>query len=225
LSGGTAQPAGSPVTVTRTGVQVANGIFTTTIDFGVNAFPGADRFLEISVKLPSDTSYITLSPRQPISSSPYSIQTLNAAQLGGVPAGQYVQTSDARLSDARPASSVNLNTAPLTGVLQIVNGGTGSSSKNFVDLTLTQTVTGAKTFSNSGNVFAGNGTGLTLGQNVTTVLGTTGLSPGPSFVLVPGLTQTINIPANGRVCAITDGGFQTTSPGNRLFEDRRSVFP
>src|SRR5580765_1998817 len=28
-------------------VTVADGIFTTTLDFGANAFPGADRFLEI----------------------------------------------------------------------------------------------------------------------------------------------------------------------------------
>jgi hypothetical protein len=94
LSGGT--PQGNPTTVTQTGVQVTNGIFTTTIDFGVNAFPGTDRFLEISVKGPADSSFVLLSPRQPISSSPYSIQTLNAAQLGGLPASQYVQTSDSR---------------------------------------------------------------------------------------------------------------------------------
>lgn len=35
-----------------------------------------------------------------------------------------------------------------TGVLPVANGGTGSATQNFVDLTTTQTVAGAKTFSN-----------------------------------------------------------------------------
>lgn len=39
------------------------------------------------------------------------------------------------------------NLAAATGVLPIANGGTGSSTQNFVDLTAAQTVAGAKTFS------------------------------------------------------------------------------
>src|SRR5262245_21645040 len=39
----------------------------------------------------------------------------NANQLGNVAANQFVQTSDSRLSDARPASSVNFSTATLSG--------------------------------------------------------------------------------------------------------------
>lgn len=38
-------------------------------------------------------------------------------------------------------------TTDVTGVLPIANGGTGSATKNFVDLTTTQTIAGAKTFS------------------------------------------------------------------------------
>jgi hypothetical protein len=40
-------------------------------------------------------------------------------------------------------------TSGLTGVLPVANGGTGSATQNFVDLTNTQTVGGAKTFSNT----------------------------------------------------------------------------
>src|SRR5437899_8780591 len=52
LSGGTQQPQPSPVVVMRSSVAVANGIFTVQLDFGpsANAFPGADRFLEIGVR-------------------------------------------------------------------------------------------------------------------------------------------------------------------------------
>jgi hypothetical protein len=65
-------------TQTITSVSVANGAFTVQLDFGSSVFPGADRFLEISVKKPSEASYTTLSPRQQIKSAPYSIRSLNA---------------------------------------------------------------------------------------------------------------------------------------------------
>jgi len=62
----------------------------------------------------SGGGYQQLLPRQQINHSPYSFRSLNAAsadtatnstQLGGIAAGQYVLTSDARLSDARPPTS------------------------------------------------------------------------------------------------------------------------
>ena len=59
LSGGTQQPQPSPVTVARSAVAVANGIFTVQLDFGTTAFPGADRFLEISARLTGAGSFTT----------------------------------------------------------------------------------------------------------------------------------------------------------------------
>jgi hypothetical protein len=76
---------GSPNTVTKTGVQVTNGIFTVQLDFGAEAFPGADRFLEISVKRPGDGSYTVLGPRQPVSSTPYAVRSLSAASADRLP--------------------------------------------------------------------------------------------------------------------------------------------
>ncbi len=57
---------------------VANGIFTVQLDFGANAFNGADRFLEISVRRNAGESYVTLAPRQPVSSVPYAIKSKTA---------------------------------------------------------------------------------------------------------------------------------------------------
>jgi hypothetical protein len=136
-------------------VTVTNGVFTVTLDFGAAAFDGSARFLEITV------AGTTLSPRKPISSTPYAIQASNSSKLGGVDANQHVITTDPRLSDSRPASSINLNTAAVTGVLPIANGGTGSSTQNFVDLTTTQTITGPKNFSSASNTLAGNGAAVT----------------------------------------------------------------
>lgn len=125
LTGGT-QIGG--VTLSRNNVTVSGGLFTVTLDFGSSAFAGADRYLQISVKKTTDASFTPLTPRQQISSTPYAIQTLNAAQLGGVAANQFVQTTDSRLSDARPASSINFNTVTLTGNLGVTHGGTGLSA-------------------------------------------------------------------------------------------------
>lgn len=82
---GTGTQQGS--TITNPSVQVAAGIFTVTLDFGSNVFDGTARYLEIGVRpAGSPNPYTVLSPRQQITSSPYAIQTLNAQQLGGLPA-------------------------------------------------------------------------------------------------------------------------------------------
>jgi hypothetical protein len=61
-------------------------------------------------------------------------------------------------------------TTDVTGVLPLANGGTGSATQNFVDLTTAQTIAGSKTFSGTTII---NG-GLTVsGTNVLTAGGTT----------------------------------------------------
>ena len=105
-------------TVTRTNVQVTDGSFSVTLDFG-GEFPGAGRWFEISVRQIGGGAFTTLAPRQPVNSAPYSVKSLsadfaadaqtavsaatadNALQLGGVSAGQFVVTTDPRMSDAR----------------------------------------------------------------------------------------------------------------------------
>ena len=60
---------------TIVGVIVVNGIFQVELDFGSAAFDGGERFLEIAVKRPSDTSYTVLIPRQRITSAPYAVRS------------------------------------------------------------------------------------------------------------------------------------------------------
>src|SRR5215213_2624362 len=75
-------------------VAVSNGLFTVKPNFGSAVFPGADRWLEISVGLAGGGTSL-LSPRQQITPTPYAIQSLSAASassvgwsaLTGVPAG------------------------------------------------------------------------------------------------------------------------------------------
>lgn len=90
LSGGTQIGA----TVTNNAVAVSGGVFTTMLDFGANAFPGAARWLEISVRPAGGGAFTLLNPRQSIGTVPYALRSLtagNAAQLGGVDAARYVQ--------------------------------------------------------------------------------------------------------------------------------------
>jgi hypothetical protein len=93
-------------------VVATNGTFTVLLDFGANAFPGADRFLEIAVKHPAEASYTTLSQRQPVTATPYAIRSFNAASadsipVTGVPAGSgnYIQNTT---SEQTPAN-FNIN--------------------------------------------------------------------------------------------------------------------
>lgn len=73
VSGGT--QVGS--TIGLTGIAVTNGIFSAKLDFG-NQFPGAGRFLEIRVRPTGSGAFTTLTPRQAINSSPYSVKSLNS---------------------------------------------------------------------------------------------------------------------------------------------------
>jgi len=71
VTGGTQQPRPAPVTITRANVQVSAGAFTVQpLDFGAIAFPGADRYLEISVRrmpliLLRRSRHVSKSPRRP----------------------------------------------------------------------------------------------------------------------------------------------------------------
>lgn len=81
----------------RLNVPVANGVFSVRLNFG-NQFQGVPRWLEIRVKPLGGPTYTLLNPRQKVSPTPESIFTLNsdnAAMLGGVAANQYLTTTSA----------------------------------------------------------------------------------------------------------------------------------
>jgi hypothetical protein len=61
-------------------VTVANGNFTVQLDFGAVSFPGAARWLEISVRPGASVGLFTvLTPRQSVAATPYAIRSLSAA--------------------------------------------------------------------------------------------------------------------------------------------------
>ena len=57
-------------------VTVADGRFTALLDFGCEVFNGEARWLEIAVRSPAGGGdYTILSPRQPLTATPYALQT------------------------------------------------------------------------------------------------------------------------------------------------------
>jgi hypothetical protein len=78
-------PIGTPVTCTA--VPVTKGLFTVALDFGGASFPGDDRWLAIAVKPAGGETYTTLSPRQPLTPTPYALfaRGVNWADIVGRP--------------------------------------------------------------------------------------------------------------------------------------------
>src|SRR6476659_11006347 len=66
-------------TKTVSSVAVSGGVFTVTLDFGASAFSGANRFLEISARPSGAAGFTLLTPRQPITATPYALRSLNSA--------------------------------------------------------------------------------------------------------------------------------------------------
>jgi len=86
----------------------------------------------------------------------YSLPTASASALGGIKVGTNLSI------DGSGVLSANSNAGSISGTVAISNGGTGSSTKNFVDLTSDQTIAGSKVFSSSisaNGVYVGKGSG------------------------------------------------------------------
>lgn len=163
-TGGTQQS----VIQTITGVQVTDGAFVVQLDFTSAPFAtGADRYLEIHFKSPSDTNYTTLTPRHQITSTPYAIRSLfaetadnatDASNLGGQPASSYVQTSstDFIRNQTATQTSTNFNLS-------------GTGRANIFDAAAQYNIGGQRVLSIAGsfNLFVGTGAGNsnTTGSN------------------------------------------------------------
>ena len=154
LTGGTQQPQPSPMTLDFTTansnpVAVTGGAFTVRLDFGATAFPGW--FLEIGVRNPGDSTFTTLSPRQPLTAAPFASRSQSARSVDSISGqspdnvalattstlnatsqnvtGKIVQRDDlGNFSAGTITANLNGNATNVSGVVAIANGGTGLSS-------------------------------------------------------------------------------------------------
>lgn len=79
-------------------IDVSNGVFTVELDFGTGAFNGNARWLEISVACPSGSPLTPLSPRQPVTGTPYALYALDGPGGAGgfwAAAGSHISNTNA----------------------------------------------------------------------------------------------------------------------------------
>ena len=67
-------------TLTNTVIVGSNGVFITSLDFGL-AFNGEARWLELSVRTNGSGAFTLLSPRQPLTPTPYALLATTAGQV------------------------------------------------------------------------------------------------------------------------------------------------
>jgi len=98
------ESGGSPIAgpVTNSAVGVANGLVTTLVDFGDDVSLGEARWLEIAVRPQGASEFSTLTPRQPLTPTPYALHAasanaaataLTAASAGSVAANAVANAS------------------------------------------------------------------------------------------------------------------------------------
>lgn len=101
-------------TLTNAAVNVTNGIFNVSLDFGTGVFVGPDRWLEIGVRSNGVLAAFTiLAPRQRITPSPYALFAPNAATAA---------TANGLAPATVSASQINTPGGPGTGQVLAYNG-------------------------------------------------------------------------------------------------------
>ncbi len=129
-------------TLTRMGVAVSAGTFAVQLDFGVSAFQGADRFLEIGVRPSGGGNFTTLSPRQQISSTPYAIRTLSTATADALSSACVACVQDSQINQ--------VGGSKVTGTIPVASMPAGSS--NYVQNTTSQQSSANFNISGNGTV-------------------------------------------------------------------------
>jgi hypothetical protein len=147
-----------------------------TLDFGANAFAGASRFLEISMRPSGAPAFTLLTPRLQITSTPYAVRSLNSsvadvlssACVGCVTSAQIGSVSGSAVSGTIPVASVpagsnnylqNTTSPQAAANFNISGDGTagGSLSANAVNAITQYNISGSRAFtvSSLSHVFAG----------------------------------------------------------------------
>lgn len=200
LAGGT--QIGS--TLTRPNVPVANGVFSISLNFGT-FFPGAARWLEIRVKVSGGGALTPLTPRQPLTSSPYAIRSLSTA------------TADVALTAAGFVGNLggDVNGTQAATVVTSVGGQSAANVANAAVLSLTATS------ANSPNTLARRDASGDLSVNRLSALTQYNLAgnrilaaPGGENLYVGPSTGTANMSGTGNAFIGTEAGRDSTGFDN-----------
>lgn len=157
---------------TANGVAVAQGLFASVLDFGPAAFAGQARWVQVEVRPAGGGAYTALAPRQELTPAPYSLfssrtdpahlTVLNASNLtsGTVPSARLSGTYSLALDLSSPANTVSGTFTGSGAALTSLNAGSLSTGA-VPGPRLSGTYPNPLNFPSAGNVFVGDGSGLT----------------------------------------------------------------
>jgi hypothetical protein len=111
--------------LTNAPTPVSNGLFTVTLDFGGGVFDGTPRWLEIGVAAHGGADFVALSPRQPLSPTPYAIY---AATSANVASGSVVASLNGLKDDVTLAAGNNVTLTPNGNTVTIDAASGGGSN-------------------------------------------------------------------------------------------------
>lgn len=159
-------------TVTKTGLTVTNGIYSTLLDFGNNFSSVSPRYLEVTIRQTGAPQYTVLTPRQVVASVPVAIRSLsaetaniadvavNANQLEGLSSTSFVrnqtntQTGNFAVNGTGSANILNAFTQFNLGGQKVLSA--PASQSTFVGIGAGQ---------NNGSGFSNTFVGSNAGQN------------------------------------------------------------
>ncbi len=100
--------------LTTAATAVSNGLFTVTLDFGASVFTGANRWLEIGVRTNGGGAFSALSPRQPLTATPYAVFAggANASGLIGTIPSTSIGAGTVTSNMLAPGSVTDLQLSP-----------------------------------------------------------------------------------------------------------------
>ena len=169
----TGAPIAGPVTNSTT--AVSNGLFSAMVDFGPGVFTGTNCWLDIAVRTNGSATFTELTPRQPITPTPYAIFANTANNVNGTVSGNgsgLTGLNPANLSAGSAGINISGNAATATTATNVTGNIADSQlSANVAFLAGTNNFTGTNSLfgvtlaTNANNVFngsfTGNGSGLT----------------------------------------------------------------
>ncbi len=203
---------------TNLNVIVANGLFTTTLDFGP-VFTGTNYWLGIGVRTnngaANTNAFTALTPRQPVLPVPYAMFATSASNLlGAIPAGQLTGMVPSASITGNYSSTVNFTNGANSftgnyfgngGGVTNLNGsqiasGTVPNARLSSDVAFTdsnQLFHAVNTFSNRNNSFTGNffGNGLVGWVGVSTTV--TQAVPNTGYIIGISNLVTVIMPPGG----------------------------
>jgi hypothetical protein len=181
---------------TNLDVNVTNGLFSTTLNFASAPWNGQSLWLQVLVRTNGNGAFSSLSPRQPVTSSPYAIQSLNATTATTANSANSVAATNLSgtiLNSALPSSPVFSGTLTANYLSGDGGGLTNLNPANLEAGTAAINITGnAATAISAANV-TGNIADFQLSTNVPLLNGTNSFSGTNTFSGVTLATNTNNI--------------------------------